>query len=437
MWVSAPPGSGQVLETDATLTRRGTYMHTPARLESTKSPANRQCVAERAAFGYRSGAMSAPSPASLVPELASHATVDAIVSAVREHLLEAASELHGEIVSHGAGDLELDVDALQTPWGNVREVLGGGPSSATTRALLAAVIALAIRSDFPSAPETEKRRALDLVRLAAHHRVDALSAVDVALGEAAGTFWSSVAALVNELTPAEAVVAVLSLKQSKSESAIRATQQLAAKETEPSLLRALLVAPAGQVEHLNGELAPPPRHPALTIVLALTGVLFFVAAVRLVGRLALAYRRPAELRVSERGVEVAYRTELLGRVLRDRSTLVPLANVRRLTREVRFARFGLYAGLVAVCIGSYLGMGLLVDGARVPGTSPPLLGMGLLIIGVGVALDFGLSLLGDAARGRCRVLVEQNKGPSFCVGAVDRDRTDAFLNTVAKRAAQS
>jgi hypothetical protein len=381
--------------------------------------------------------MSARSPASLVPELASHASLDALVAAVREHLLDAASELQGEIVSRGTGDLDLDVDAMQTPWGNLREVLSTGPASATTRALLAAVIALGIRADFPSAPETEKRRALDLLRLAAHHRIDALSAVDAALGERAATFWSSVATLIAELTPAEAVVAVLSLKRSESDAARTATRTLAQSETEPGLLRSLLATPTGQVERLNGELTPPPRHPVLTVVLALTGVLFFVAAARLVGRLALAYRRPAELRVSDRGVEVLYRTELLGRVLRDRSTLVPLANVQRLTREVRFARFGLYAGLAALCIGSYLGMGLLVDGARVPGTSPPLLGLGLLIIGVGIALDFGLSLLGDAARGRCRVLVEQNKGPSFCVGAVDRDRTDAFLSSVASRAAQS
>ncbi len=381
--------------------------------------------------------MSAPSPASLVPELASHETLPAIVAAVREHFLGVSAERRSEILSAGAGEIDLDVDAMQTPWGNLREILSAGPSSATARALLASSVALAAREDFPSAPETEKQRAKELIALAAHHHVDALSAVDAALADAAGSFWSAAVGSLDELSPAEAVVAVLALKQSPNEVAQGAVLKLSESDTDHTLLKALLVAPSSEVKRLSGELSPSPRHPALTVLLAVTGLLFVIAAVRLLGRLALAYRRPAELTITERGVEVLYRTELLGRVLRDRSTLVPLSNVAKLTREVRFTRVGLYLGLIALCLGTYLGMGLLVDGARVPGTSPPLLGLGLLIIGIGVALDFGLSLLSDEARGRCRLVVVPRKGPSLCVGALDPARADALLQTVAKRAAQS
>ncbi len=117
-------------------------------------------------------------------------------------------------------------------------------------------------------------------------------------------------------------------------------------------------------------------------------------------------------------------------MLKNRETIVPIDNLARVTREVRFSRVGLYAGLLALVIGSYVGMGLIVDGARVPGTSPPLLGMGLLIIGLGLVIDFGLTLLGDEARGKCRVVVIPRKGPRLCIGALDPARADAMLAAI-------
>ena len=153
----------------------------------------------------------------------------------------------------------------------------------------------------------------------------------------------------------------------------------------------------------------------------------------MLGKLGLAFKQPAEVRLSDRGLELSHRTELLGRVLRKRETLIPLANLARVTREVRYPRLGLYLGLIALTLGSYVGMGLLVDGARVPGGSLQLLSMGVLIVALGLAIDYGLTVLSDNARGRCRLVVEPKKGRRVCVGALDPARADAMLAALAER----
>jgi hypothetical protein len=217
-----------------------------------------------------------------------------------------------------------------------------------------------------------------------------------------------------------------------SADAAAARQTLAERSSEP-LVQALLRQP-GKPQRLAGELGPAPHGPVATTLLAATGILFLLRAGRLVGRFALAYKKPASLELTERGLELQHRIEMLGRVLKNRETVVPIANLARVTREVRFSRAGLYAGLLALVIGSYVGMSLIVDGARVPGTSPPLLGMGLLVIGLGLFIDFGLTLLSDEARGKCRIVVIPKKGPRLCIAGLDPTRADAMLAAVMQAA---
>jgi hypothetical protein len=170
-----------------------------------------------------------------------------------------------------------------------------------------------------------------------------------------------------------------------------------------------------------------------TTFLALSGLLFLTRSARLLGQVGLAFQQPAEVRVSERGLEIRHETRLLGRVLRARETLVPLGNVARVTREVRYARLGLYLGLLALAFGSYVGMGLLVDGTRVPGGSVSLLGTGLVVILLGLVLDYALTTLADNVRGRCRLVIVPRKGKSFAVGALDPARADAMVAALAAR----
>jgi len=190
-------------------------------------------------------------------------------------------------------------------------------------------------------------------------------------------------------------------------------------------------APPGDVPpstaRLTGELGPSPRGPVVSALLALSGIAFLRSALRLAGRLAFAYRRPVELRLSARGVEISHRTELLGRVLRDGETVIPLSNLASISREVRYARLGLYSGLLALVIGTYVGTHLVVDGVRVPGGSPSLLGFGLTAIALGIILDYALAVLWDVVRRTCRLVVTPPRGSALCIQGLDPGETDRVL----------
>lgn len=190
-------------------------------------------------------------------------------------------------------------------------------------------------------------------------------------------------------------------------------------------------APDAGVAAVVGEIAPAPRGPVATGLLAFTGILLVAGAARLVGRWVLAYRRPAEITLSEDGgVRVRWRTEMLGRTLRDRSVVVPRTGLARATRDVRYPSLALYAGLLALAVGSWIGVAAFVDGVRA--ASPSLLAWGLAIVALGLAIDFALSSLAPGAQGRCRLLVVPRDGSRLCVGGVDRARADAVLARLAK-----
>jgi hypothetical protein len=328
---------------------------------------------------------------------------------------------------------ELGQEQAQTPYGNVLTVLDRGAQTEREAQLLAALLALSVARSRTADPETVAPK---LVWLATHTAVNALLALDAALGDEADAWWTAVANIAARPSTAaadfgwgEALSAAAALRSSPSAAARREVLRLVESAENPALQTLLKDRREVPNATLNGELTAPPRGPVLTTILAFTLVLFVLQLGRVVGRFALAYRRPAELYLTPRGIELKHRTELLGKVLRDRVTLVPLGNVARVTREIRFARIGLYAGLTALVIGTYLGMSLLVDAVRVPDGSPPLLGLGVLFILVGLLLDFALSTLADSARGKCRLVVVPRKGKPFCIGAIDAQNADALLES--------
>ena len=196
---------------------------------------------------------------------------------------------------------------------------------------------------------------------------------------------------------------------------------------DPVLVRVLPAAQTavlGEVR-LEGELLPAPRGVFATTVLACTGLLFVIHAVRFVGRVALAYKKPAEVSLTDAGVRVKSRTEVLGRVLREREQVIVRAGLVRVVREVRFPRVAFYAGLLALAVGSWVGVRAFVDGVRA--ASPSLLLVGLVIVALGIAADFVLGSVVPGARGKVRVLFVPKTGATLCVGNVDARRADDAL----------
>jgi len=64
--------------------------------------------------------------------------------------------------------------------------------------------------------------------------------------------------------------------------------------------------------------------------------------------------------------------------------------------------------------------------------SPSLLASGLVIVVLGLALDFALSSVAPGAKGRCRLLVVPRDGEKLCVAGVEPHRADAVLARLSR-----
>ena len=350
------------------------------------------------------------------------------------------TERDPERLTQIAAELKLTREEAATPFGNALDVLERGPEDAAERALACALAARAVALDPPKDREAEDRLASDLLWLAAHTPFDATGLLDRALGDAATAVWDALTDRIRRIDQGkqpllgrgEALIAAAALAMSTSKGAAKQARDLAGEVRDRKLARVLgATARPEPVEPVLGEMAPAPRGPVATSLLAMTGLLLAVQAVRLLGRLAVAYKRPAELTLSEEGgVRVRWRVELLGRTLREREVLVPRAALLRATREVRYPRIALYAGLLSLAVGSYVGVSAFTDGVRA--ASPSLLATGLVVIALGLALDFALSSIAPGAQGQCRLLVVPRDGAKLCVGRVDPRRADAILARLSR-----
>lgn len=342
-----------------------------------------------------------------------------------------------------AVEMQLSREQARTPFGNALDILERGPEDDAGRALTRALAAHVVATFPPKNRDEEERLANELLWLAAHTQFDATGLIDRALGDAAGGLWAAIADRIRRIDqgslPAfgrgEALLGGVALASSGAQFATEQAAALAADVRDGKLARVLAVrsAAAGPVEPLLGEMAPVPHGPVATTLLAITGVLFVTQAARLFAKVVLAYRRPAEVIVLDQGdrggVRIRWRVELLGRTMRDRDVVVPRAALLRASREVRYPKIALYTGLFSLAVGSYVGVWAFVDGIRA--ASPSLLASGIVIVGIGVALDFALSSIWPSARGRCRMLFVPRDGAKLCVGGVDTQRADAVLARLA------
>jgi hypothetical protein len=338
---------------------------------------------------------------------------------------------------------QLSREEGATPFGNALDVLQRGPEDDAERALARALAARALLAEAAAGDEDAVAR--DVLWLAAQTPFDATGLVDRALGERARPFWRSLADHLRHIDggPAsgvargEALVGAAALASSADGMARELAARLAGEVRDAVVARVLSARTTGGAEGdpgsaLRGELSPTPRGPVTTTLLAMSGVLLALYVARLLGSMAFAYRRPAEVSLSEDGgVRVRWRTELLGRTLRDGEVVLPRATLARAAREIRYPRLPMYAGLVALSVGSYLGVAAFVDGVRA--ASPSLLGTGLAVVALGLAIDFALSSIAPSARGKCRLLFVSRDGRTVCVGGVETGLADALLARLSRR----
>jgi hypothetical protein len=335
----------------------------------------------------------------------------------------------------------VTAEQAQTPFGNPLTALEHGPEGPAERQLLGALLAIGVSKGLPEGEGDRDALAADLVWLATHTSIDSLGFLDAALKEQASGMWEALAhvardpeAVAPEFGRAEGLIAAAAIAISKSEVAHRARMHLSHAATDSGVRALASGAVTANAERLDGEMSLPPFGPVLTTLLTVTMMLFALQVGRVLLRWVLAFKRPASITIGPNGLELNQRTELLGKVLRERSIVVPLGSLVRVTRETRYARVGMYVGLIALVLGSYFGMGLFVDAVRVPGGSPSLFGLAVLMMVLGLALDFTFSNAADTVTGKCRMLVVPQRGRVFCLGALDPARADAMLSTIAEAA---
>lgn len=375
-------------------------------------------------------------------ELSRHARI-ADLASIAAHVMVAAAELRrpnggAHEVGHLAEEKHLLREDAMTTFGNALDVLARGPTDASERSLGRALAAHALGAQSADAMDDE-RRAKTILWLATHTPFDVTTLLDRALGGRAAAVWQAFADRVREadsgaptLDRGEALVAAAALATSGEPAATNLASALATEVLDPKLsfvLRAKQGASAARP--LLGEWTPSPRSAVTAVLGGLSGVSFVLHASRILGRIALGYRRPAEVLIlDDGGVRITWRVELLGRTLSEHDVLVPPSGLLRATREVRYPRLMLYAALLALVTGSYVGVRALVDGFRA--ASPSLVVTGLFVVGAGLALDLALTSIAPAARGRCRVLFVPRLGRALRVGSVDMASADALLNRLAR-----
>jgi hypothetical protein len=393
------------------------------------------------------------SPHAVLEEIASRPRGDDLARLVHTAAFAAADEKRARI-EDGLAELveraRLKADDAETSYGNVLRALERGgieAAGSATRALLAGLLARGVALSPPTSAEAEARVAESLVWLAANTSIDALTSIDAALDEKADGLWLAVATLIRRVDAgtaplvgrAGAIIAASALRDSTSAAARSEVRALAEDARDP-IVRTLLTpassasgappGPDGPASIAVGEMVPAPHGPVALVLLGFTGILAVMHLGRLLGQVALRYRRPAELQVSAKGVVIVTRTELLGRTLKERTIHIPIEALLRATREIRYPRLALYVGLGALAIGSYLGISLFVDGARAG--SPELLGIGLLLVIVGIALDYVLANIVPSGKRSCRIVLIPRKGAAVAMGRLDPARADEALNRLKR-----
>jgi len=376
----------------------------------------------------------------LFGQLAAHPRIDDLARLAADTLLGVASAPERGLRATAASLCEarsITPTDAETPIGNVVTALGRASDDPTAARLVAALAARAMAATPADGVDAEDQTAVNLVRVASSAGVDVMAALDEAAPDRASALWGAIADAVQRhdsqdgpLSRAEAVVAVGLMLSSTHPTARERRTELASTLRTPVLVRLLQsVLHAGGAEaSLSGEMAPAPRGLVATFVLGLSGWLLVSHLWRLLARFALQYRRPVHLRVTTNGVVVKSTTKLLGRVLRETEVVIPIEGLARATREVRFPRAAMYAGLLALAIGSYFGVSWFVDGVRASSFS--LVATGVVMMALGVALEFLLLSLSPGRAGKCRLVLVPRRGAVLCIGGIDIAQADAVLRAL-------
>jgi hypothetical protein len=346
-----------------------------------------------------------------------------------------------------AEERRLSHDDAVTEMGDALRVLDVGPRTLEEHALTRALWAHAVAERRPKSAQEADPLARETLWLAVHTPLDATMLLDRALGDDADELWGAIARRVGQIDDrrngsrlqseeevepterCEALVGAAALVSSSSPAAATRAALLSTLVTDPALACLLRREPRPRGSDLEGEVLYVPRGVFGTTVMAITGVLFAMHIGRLLARAALGYRKPARVTISQDGARIRWKTEILGRTIRDHDVVFGREGLASVVREVRYPRTAFYAGLFFLALGSFVGMRTVADSVR--SASPPLFLTGFVFVALGIVLDFALGSLVPGAGGRCRLVFVPRAGAPVFVAGVDAAQADAALALLA------
>lgn len=341
----------------------------------------------------------------------------------------------GQTVRVEAESLSFGSEGAMTPYGDALAVLERGPESPTEHALANALATLWAKRELDRGDGDGQSTIESIVWLAAHSPFDVSSTIehvfaDEAQIDALGARLERFSAGDKPWAPRAEIIVMAGWLLALSGISQAARQHAAhiASGTDDAFLASLLSRASADAAEivLEGEAEPTPRSAWLTVIQALSGWLALRHVAGLFGRLALSFRRPSRLRLTRDALHVDTRTLCLGRTLRETELVVGREQLDHVIRDVRYPRLAFYVGLTTLAVASYIGMAAFVDGARA--ASPSLLATGVIIVGIGVGVDFAVRSLLPGLRGRVRLVIVPRVGKRLCIGMLDREAVDDALD---------
>jgi len=403
-------------------------------------------------------------PQAVWQALAAHPRVDSLAQLVFAAAMAAADERRSRLsdgLSELMADSQLSFEDGETDWGNVlRSIEGGDDLDAAMRLVLASLLARAVATQPLDDEATTVRIAERLAWLAANTNADALALLDLAVADLAPSggvdpLWMALGDVVRngqarQQDRPSGLAALAAVLASSSAGAQLACEGLSSDLRDPLMAGILKVgaarASSSPPQHaiaprddtssarpveatLQGELVSPPMRVVTIVLTAVTGLLLLRYLWRLIARWLLRMRRPAQLRIAPSGVTLASSLAVMGRTVRSQETHIPIDNLARAVREVRYPRLAMYLGLIALAVGSYLGVTFMLYGTRAG--SPSLLGLGAAVFGIGVLCDFVFSVVLPGKRGKYRLVFVPRKGAKLAFATQDTAAAGAALRSLA------
>jgi hypothetical protein len=168
---------------------------------------------------------------------------------------------------------------------------------------------------------------------------------------------------------------------------------------------------------------------------AITLVTLLRVALRGAARLLLGARTPARLWLEGPCLRLEVELHVLGRLQNERSLTLPLGALAAVTLRRGPPPLRLVVGLGALCLGPALGSGALLRGLLAPGTAPGLLGLGLLLVALGLALEFLLERGAPGSGPTVALELRALDGRTLCLDAVEATSAEALARAIVGRLA--